>query len=266
MRKFDYACTLGYTILRCQSVDCTQHLALRAGPVRLSIVPAAPISISSPSLSSHFVCEIEHRTSSWGQRGHGRGHPLCHPRLLWPTGSERTPTRFAWPQVVGGPPHLSAVRQYTTRPPTPIAVPELTSSSSCAQTRDVRARGLRDGNIARRPAFPASTAPSRRFSSLLRAHGKRLGRRRHGGALPPLSPHLGSSPAFFNAVGLGPPVRRLHPGRTPASRKNHRDYYAVLPIFSCGATFDYQFITNPAYNRRPRPSLGDRDPPAALSF
>jgi Carbohydrate-selective porin, OprB family len=65
--------------------------------------------------------------------------------------------------------------------------------------------------------------------------------------------------AFLNAGGLGILVGD---GQLPnyGSERIVETYYS-FPVFAWRMTFDYQFITNPAYNRDPRSGRGDRHAP-----
>jgi high affinity Mn2+ porin len=208
--------------------------ALRAGLFDLSLVPGS--TDLDPRFSQfQLVGEIEHRHEIWGQPGKvGLTGYITRGRF------GRYADAIQLAQMAGGPADIAAVRQYTTRTGLSLNVEQQLASDLGMFVR----AGFGDGNI----EATAFTDIDRTAAAGFALMGKRWGRPDDTvGFAAAVNNVSGIHQAFFNAGGLGLLVGDgILPN--PGLEKIIETYYS-LPISSWRATFDYQFITNPAYNR-----------------
>jgi high affinity Mn2+ porin len=207
---------------------------LRTGLFDLSIVPGST-DLDPRFGQFQWVGEIEHRHELWGQPGKiGVTGYVTRGRF------GRYADAIQLAQLNGGPADIAAVRQYTTRTGLSLNVEQQLASDLGMFVR----AGFGDGNI----EATAFTDIDRTLAAGFSLAGKRWGRPDDtvgfAGAINGVS---SVHQAFFNAGGLG---LLIGDGKLPnyGEEKIIEMYYS-LPVFSWRATFDYQFITNPAYNR-----------------
>jgi high affinity Mn2+ porin len=207
---------------------------LRTGLFDTSIVPGS--TDLDPRFSQfQWVSEIEHRHELWGQPG-----KVSVTSFVTRGRFGRYADAIALAQVVGGPADISAVRQYTTRVGMNLNIEQQLAPDLGMFVR----AGFGDGRI----EATAFTDIDRTASAGFALTGKRWGRPDDTvGFAAAVNQISGIHQAFFNAGGLGLLVGDgILPN--PGLEKIIETYYS-LPFFSWRATFDYQFITNPGYNR-----------------
>ena len=218
---------------------------LRAGVFDLSATPEGGISPTAIELDPTFqqfqiVGEIEERHQFWGEPGKlkitgflSRGR----------AGAFQDAVELA--QLTGQPANINAVRTYTSRPGVSINLEQQVS-----ETVGVFARaGWADGNIE-----PWDfTDADRTVSGGVSLNGKPWGRPSDtigiAGAINGIS---SIHQAFFNAGGLGILIgdgQLPNPGLEQVLETYYS--YALSPAWR--ASFDYQFINNPAYNTQRGP-------------
>jgi high affinity Mn2+ porin len=207
---------------------------LRAGLFDLSIVPGST-DLDPRFQQFQWVGEIEHRHELWGQPGKvGVTGYVTRGRF------GRYADAISLAQVNGGPADISAVRRYTTRTGLSLNLEQQLLSDLGMFVR----AGFGNGDI----EATAFTDIDRTLAAGLSLAGKQWGRPDDvvglAGAINGVS---SVHQAFFNAGGLG---LLIGDGKLPNyGQEKIIEMYYSLPVFSWRATLDYQFITNPAYNR-----------------
>jgi high affinity Mn2+ porin len=207
---------------------------LRAGLFDLSIVPGST-DLDPRFGQFQWVGELEHRHELWGQPGKiGVTGYVTRGRF------GRYADAIQLAQVTGGPADIAAVRTYTTRTGLSLNVEQQLASDLGMFVR----AGFGDGNI----EATAFTDIDRTLAAGFSLAGKRWGRPDDTvGVAAAINGVSGVHQAFFNDGGLG---LLVGDGKLPNySEEKIIEMYYSLPISSWRATFDYQFITNPAYNR-----------------
>ena len=231
---FDYAADAwGYTYGA--AVEWYQgSWTLRGGVFDLSVVP------NSTDLDPRFqqfqwVGEIEHRHDLWGQPG-----KVAITGFLSRGRMGRFADAIQLAQLTGEPADIAAVRRYTSRSGLSLNLEQQVTSDLGFFAR----AGVASGDVE-----PYEfTDIDRTIASGLALSGNRWGRPDDTfGLAGVINGITGVHQAFLNAGGLGILVGD---GQLPnyGAEKIIEMYYS-LPIFSWRVTFDYQFITNPAYNR-----------------
>jgi len=208
--------------------------ALRAGLFDLSIVPGS--TDLDPRFSQfQWIGEIEHRHVLWGQPGKiGVTGYVTRGRF------GRYADAIQLAQIAGGPADIAAVRRYTTRTGLSLNVEQQLAADLGMFIR----AGFGNGDI----EATAFTDIDRTVAAGFSLKGKQWGRPEDtiglAGAINGVS---SIHAAFFNAGGLG---LLVGDGKLPNyGQEKLIEIYYSLPVFSWRATFDYQFISNPAYNR-----------------
>jgi high affinity Mn2+ porin len=208
--------------------------ALRGGVFDLSVTP------NNTDLDPRFnqfqwIAEIEHRHELWGQPG-----KIAVTGFLSRGRMGRLAAATALAQVTGDPADIAAVRRYDSR-----AGVSLNLEQQIAADLGVFARaGWADGRF----ETYEFTDIDRTLAAGLALKGTRWGRPDDTvGVAGVVNGISDERRAFLNAGGLGILVGD---GQLPnyGAEKILEMYYS-LPFFSWRATFDYQFIVNPAYNR-----------------
>ena len=231
---FDYAAEpWGYTY-GAAAEWYTGSWTLRGGLFDLSIVPNN-IELDPTFSQFQWVGEIEHRHELWGQPG-----KIAVTGFLTRGRMGRYDDAIALAVAAGTTPYTAEVRRYATRP----------GVSMNFEQQVVPNVGL----FGRVGWADGSTEPYeftdivRTFSTGLSISGKQWGRSDDTFGLAGVINEISSEAiAYFNAGGLGILIgdgRLPHPG----PEQIIETYYS-LPIGKWKATFDYQFIVNPAYNR-----------------
>ena len=207
---------------------------LRAGLFDLSIVPGST-DLDPRFQQVQWLGEIEHRHDLWGQPG-----KVAVTGFLSRGRFGRYADAIALAQVTGGPADIAAVRQYRSR---------------TGLSLNVEQQIVPDVGMFVRAGFGGGDTESTAFTDIDRtiAGGLSLSGKKWGrpddivGIAGAVNNVAGIHQAFFNAGGLG---LLVGDGQLPnyGAEKIIEMYYS-LPVFSWRATFDYQFIANPAYNR-----------------
>ena len=231
---FDYAADAwGYTYGA--AVEWYQgDWALRGGIFDLSVVP------NSTDLDPHFqqfqwIGEIEHRHSIWGQNGR-----VAVTGFLSRGRMGRFEDAIELAQITGPPADITAVRRYASRSGVSVNLEQ-----QIVQGVGIFARaGVANGQI---EPYEFTDIDQTEAGGISIA-GKRWGRSDDtfgfAGIVNEIS---GVHQAFLNAGGLGILVGD---GQLPnPGREKILETYYKLAISSWRVTLDYQFITNPAYNR-----------------
>lgn len=239
---FDYAADAwGYTYGA--AVEWYQGAwTVRGGIFDLSIVPNS--SQLDPRFNQfQWVGEIEHRHELWGKPG-----KVAVTGFLSRGRMGRYDDAIRLASLTGEPADIVAVRRYTSR-----------SGLSINWEQQVTA----DIGIFGRAGFSSGTVEpyeftdiDRTFATGLSITGKQWGRSNDTFGLAGVINGITSThQAFLNAGGLGILVGD---GRlpNPGSERIIEAFYS-LPVSTWRLTLDYQFITNPAYNR-------DRGPVSVL--
>jgi len=231
---FDYAADAwGYTYGA--AVEWYQgDWALRGGIFDLSVVP------NSTDLDLHFqqfqwIGEIEHRHSIWGQ--HGR---VAVTGFLSRGRMGRFEDAIELAQITGPPADITAVRRYTSRSGVSVNLEQ-----QLVPDVGIFARvGVANGQI---EPYEFTDIDQTVAGGICNA-GRRWGRPDDTFCLAGIVNEIsGVHQAFLNAGGLGILVGD---GQLPSpGREKILETYYKLAISSWRVTFDYQFITNPAYNR-----------------
>jgi high affinity Mn2+ porin len=241
---FDYAADAwGYTYGA--AIEWYQgNWTLRGGLFDLSVVP------NSADLDPHFqqfqwVGEIEHRHKLWGQPG-----KILINGFLSRGRMGRFEDAIELAQLTGAPADIAAVRHYTSRTGMSVAVEQQIVPGVGAFAR----AGVADGSVE-----PYEfTDIDQTAAAGLSLSGKRWGRPDDTlGVAGIVNGISGVHQAFLNAGGLGILVGD---GQLPnPGREKILNVYYKLPIASWWVSLNYQFITNPAYNR-------DRGPVSVLGI
>ncbi len=207
---------------------------LRAGLFDLSIVPGST-DLDPRFQQVQWLGEIEHRHDLWGQPG-----KVAVTGFLSRGRFGRYADAIALAQVTGGPADIAAVRQYRSR---------------TGLSLNVEQQIVPDVGMFVRAGFGGGDTESTAFTDIDRtiAGGLSLSGKKWGrpddivGIAGAVNNVAGIHQVFFNAGGLG---LLVGDGQLPnyGAEKIIEMYYS-LPVFSWRATFDYQFIANPAYNR-----------------
>jgi high affinity Mn2+ porin len=213
---------------------------LRGGIFDLSATPTGGISPSGYGLDPTFdqfqlVGEIEERHELWGQPGKFKITGLLS---RGDAGSFQAAINLA--AITGGPADINAVRTYTSRPGV-----SLNLEQQVTETLGVFARaGWADGDIE-----PWDfTDIDRTISGGVSVSGKLWDRPDDTIGIAGVVNGISSvHEAFLNAGGLGILVGD---GQlpNPGLEQIIEAYYSYALSSSTRLTFDYQFITNPAYN------------------
>jgi high affinity Mn2+ porin len=207
---------------------------LRGGVFDLSITP------NNTQLDPRFqqfqwIGEIEHRHQLWGQPG-----KIAVTGFLTRGRMGRFADAIQLAQIEGGPADIAAVRRYASRGGVSVNLEQQVASDLGVFAR----AGWANGDF---EPYEFSDI-DRTVAAGLALNGKRWGRPDDTFGLAGVVNGITSiHQAFLNAGGLGILVGD---GQLPnyGSEKILEMYYS-LPFFSWRATFDYQFIANPAYNR-----------------
>jgi high affinity Mn2+ porin len=231
---FDYAADAwGYTYGT--AVEWYQgDWTIRGGLFDLSVVP------NSTDLDPHFaqvqwVGEIERRYSLWGQPGR-----ILINGYLTRGRMGRFQDAIDLAQITGTPADIAAVRRYTSRTGMNVGWEQQVIPNVGVFAR----AGVANGQIE-----PYEfTDVDQTVAAGLSLKGKLWGREGDTFGIAGINNAIsGVHQAFLNDGGLGILVGDgilPHPGR----EKIIETYYS-LPIFAWRMTLDYQYITNPAYNR-----------------
>jgi high affinity Mn2+ porin len=214
---------------------------LRGGLFDLSKTPAGGNSPDALDLDSSFhqfqwVGEIEERHELWGQPG-----KLKVTGFLSRGRAGQFTDAIAVAQITGQPADINAVRVYRSRPGVSINLEQQVS-----QNVGVFARaGWADGNVE-----PWDfTDIDRTLSAGISLSGKQWGRANDTvGIAATLNRISGVHQEFLNAGGLGILVGDDQLPN-PGTERIIEAYYSYALSPSTRLAFDYQFITNPAYNR-----------------
>jgi high affinity Mn2+ porin len=213
---------------------------LRAGLFDLSATPAGGGSINGGSLDPTFqqyavIAEIEKRYELWGQPGKFKVTGFVNRGR-----AGRFQDAITLAEITGEPADIIAVRKYTSRPGVSMNLEQQIS-----ETVGVFARaGWADGNIE-----PWDfTDIDRTASGGVSINGKNWGRPDDTiGIAGIVNGISGVHQAFLNAGGLG---ILIGDGQlpNPGLEKIFEAYYSYALPSDMRVSFDYQFITNPAYN------------------
>jgi high affinity Mn2+ porin len=213
---------------------------LRAGLFDLSATPAGGGSVNGGSLDPTFqqyavVAEIEKRYELWGQPGKFKVTGFVNRGR-----AGRFQDAITLAQITGEPADIIAVRNYTSRPGVSMNLEQ-----QITETVGVFARaGWADGNIEPWDFTDIDRTASGGFS----INGKNWGRPDDTVGIAGIVNGIsGVHQAFFNAGGLG---ILIGDGQlpNPGLEKIFEAYYSYALPSDMRVTFDYQFITNPAYN------------------
>jgi high affinity Mn2+ porin len=213
---------------------------LRAGVFDLSATPAGDLSPNGGVLDPTFqqyavIAELEKRYELWGQPG-----KLKVTGFLNRGRAGKYQDAIALAQIIGGPADTTLVRNYTSRPGVSMNLEQQIS-----ETVGVFARaGWADGNIE-----PWDfTDIDRTVAGGLSINGKNWGRPDDTVGIAGVVNNIsGVHRAFFDAGGLG---ILIGDGQlpNPGLEKIFETYYSYALAPGMSVSFDYQFITNPAYN------------------
>jgi high affinity Mn2+ porin len=213
---------------------------LRAGVFDLSASPAGGISPNGGVLDSTFqqyavVAEIEKRYDLWGQPGKFKVTGFVNRGR-----AGRFQDAIILSQITGEPADIVAVRRYTSRPGVSMNLEQQISD-----TVGVFARaGWSDGNIE-----PWDfTDIDRTVAGGVSINGRNWGRPDDTVGIAGVVNNIsGVHKAFFNAGGLG---ILIGDGQlpNPGYEKIFETYYSYALSSDTRLSFDYQFISNPAYN------------------
>jgi high affinity Mn2+ porin len=207
---------------------------LRGGFFDVSIVPGS--TDLDPTFRQHqWVAEVEHRHELWGQPG-----KVAVTGFLTRGDYGRFGDAVQLAQVVGGPANISAVRRYTARPGISLNVEQQLAPDLGLFLR----AGIADGNI----ESTAFTDIDQTVAGGLSLKGNRWGRADDTvGIAGILNGISDSHRAYLNAGGLG---LLVGDGKLPNyGPEQIIEMYYSFPVSLWRMTFDYQFITNPGYNR-----------------
>jgi high affinity Mn2+ porin len=218
---------------------------VRGGLFDLSIVPGST-ELDPTFRQQQWIAEIEHRHELWGQPG-----KVALTGFLTRGNFGRFSEAVQLAQIVGGPADIAAVRRFTTRPGISLNVEQQLAPDLGLFLR----AGIANGSI----EATAFTDIDQTLAGGLSLKGNKWGRPDDtvgiAGALNGISD---AHRAYFNAGGLG---LLLGDGKLPNyGLEQIIEMYYSFPVSSWRVTFDYQFITNPGYNRDrgPAPVLGMR--------
>jgi high affinity Mn2+ porin len=213
---------------------------LRGGVFDLSASPEGGISPDAFGLDPTFqqfqlVGEIEERHELWGQPG-----KLKITGYLSRGRAGRYEDAIALAQITGQPADITAVRNYTSRPGVSINLEQQISPTVGLFVR----AGWADPNIEPWDFTDIDRTLSGGFS----LNGKNWGRPDDTiGIAGVVNSISGVHQAFLDAGGLG---ILIGDGQlpNPGSEKILEAYYSYALSSATRITFDYQYITNPAYN------------------
>jgi high affinity Mn2+ porin len=207
---------------------------LRAGLFDLSIVPNST-ELDPTFKQFQWIGEIERRYRLWDQPG-----KIAVTGFLSRGRMGAFEDALALAEATGGPPDLTAVRQYRSRPGISMNLEQQVSEDLGLFAR----AGVADGNI---EPYEYSDI-DRTAATGLALTGKRWGRPDDTFGFAGIINTISSvHEAYLNAGGLGILVgdgKLPHPG----PEQIIETYYS-FPVFAWRLTLDYQFIVNPAYNR-----------------
>ena len=213
---------------------------LRAGVFDLSATPAGGVSPLGYALDPTFqqfqmVGEIEENHEIWGEPG-----KIKLTGFLSRGRAGDFSNAVALAQLTGMPADINAVRSYVSRPGISLNVEQQVTPTVGAFFR----AGWADGNIE-----PWDfTDIDRTVSGGVSINGKSLGRPDDTIGIAGVVNGISSAHvAFLNAGGLGV---LIGDGRLPnyGTEKIFEAYYSYAVTALTRLTFDYQYVTNPAYN------------------
>ena len=213
---------------------------LRAGVFDLSATPAGGDSPRAYGLDSTFqqfqmLAEIEERHDLWGEPG-----KIKLTGFLSRGSAGKYSDATALAQATGQPADINAVRSYTSRPGISLNLEQQIMDGLGVFAR----AGWADGNVE-----PWDfTDVDRTASAGVSLSGKGWGRPDDiVGVAAVFNGISGEHIAFLNAGGIGILVGD---GQLPNPRleKIFETYYSYALTTSTRVSFDYQFISNPAYN------------------
>ena len=213
---------------------------LRGGVFDLSASPEGGVSPDAFGLDPTFqqfqlVGEIEERHELWGQPG-----KFKITGFLSRGRAGRYQDAIALAQITGQPADITAVRNYTSRPGVSINLEQQVSPTVGVFVR----AGWADPNVEPRDF----TDIDRTVSGGISLNGKNWGRPDDTiGIAGVVNGISGVHQAFLDAGGLG---ILIGDGQlpNPGSEKILEAYYNHALSSARRITFDYQYITNPAYN------------------
>jgi high affinity Mn2+ porin len=213
---------------------------LRAGVFDLSATPAGGVSPSSYGLDPTFqqfqvVTEIEERHELWGQPG-----KIKLTGFLSRGGAGKFSDATALAQVTGLPADITAVRSYASRPGISVNLEQQIMDGLGVFAR----AGWADGKV----ESWDFTDIDRTVSAGVSLSGKWWGRPNDIVGVAGVINGISSERiAFLNAGGLGVLVGD---GQLPNPRleKILEAYYSYALTASTRVSFDYQSVSNPAYN------------------
>jgi high affinity Mn2+ porin len=209
----------------------------------LSIVPNSP-ELDPGFRQFQWIGEIEHRHALWGQPG-----KIIVTGFLSRARMGRFDDALNLAQLTGGTPDTSFVRHYGSRPGIGVSVEQKASAELGLFAR----AGWADGNVE-----PYEFTDIDRTAAVgLSLSGQRWGRPNDTFGLAGIVNGISSEhAAYLSAGGLGILVGD---GRLPhyGSEEIIEGLYS-FPVGSWLATFDYQLVLNPGYNR-------DRGPASILA-
>jgi high affinity Mn2+ porin len=200
----------------------------------------APVTPNNTDLDPRFgqfqwMAEIERRYDVWGRPG-----KIAVTGFLTRARLGRFEDAIQLALATGGPADITAVRRYTSRSGLAMNLEQQVSDDLGVFARAAIANGAIEPD--------AYTDVDRSLAAGLALNGKKWGRPDDTFGLAGMVNAIsGVHQAFLNAGGLGILVGDgILPN--PGLEKIVEMYYS-FPIFSWRATFDYQFIANPGYNR-----------------
>jgi len=207
---------------------------VRGGLFDLSIVPGS--TALDPTFRQHqWIAEIEHRHELWGQPG-----KVAVTGFLTRGDFGRFSDAVQLAQMVGGPADIAAVRRFTTRPGISLNVQQQLAPDLGLFMR----AGIANGSV----EATAFTDIDQSLAGGFSLKGNRWGRPDDTvGVAGILNGISDVHRAYFNAGGLG---LLLGDGKLPNyGLEQIIEMYYSFPVSFWRATFDYQFISNPGYNR-----------------
>jgi len=206
----------------------------RGGLFDLSIVPGS--TDLDPTLRQRqWIAEIEHRHELWGQPG-----KVAVTGFLTQGNFGRYSDAVQLAQMVGGPADIAAVRRFAARPGVSLNVEQQLAADLGMFVR----AGIANGQI----EATAFTDIDQTLAGGFALKGNRWGRPDDTvGIAGILNGISDAHRAYFNAGGLG---LLLGDGKLPNyGPEEIIEMYYSFPASFWRVTFDYQFITNPGYNR-----------------
>jgi len=207
---------------------------IRGGVFDLSIVPGST-ELDPTFRQLQWLAEIEHRHELWGQPG-----KVAVTGFLTQGRFGRFADAVALAQIVGGPADISAVRHYTLRPGISLNVEQQLAADLGLFVR----AGIANGDI----ESTAFTDIDQTLAGGISLKGNRWGRPDDTvGIAAVMNGVADAHRAYFNAGGLG---LLVGDGKLPNyGLEQIIEMYYSFPVSFARVTFDYQFITNPGYNR-----------------